>query len=121
MRSCALKLRAGQDVAAAKSADVLVALGKERRGAPLAHVGLAALAVVSARTYADHALVGALDRARAALPEGALLERLLVQEMRAALLAALDDVEGAALVRDDAARIAEAAGWASAARTLRGG
>jgi hypothetical protein len=121
MRSCALKIRAGHDVAAAKSADVLVALRKERRGAPLAHVGLAALAVVSGRTYADHALVGALDRARAGLPEGAVLERLLVEEMRAALLSALDDAEGAALVRDEAAKIAEAAGWSSAARLLRGG
>ncbi|MBN8616857.1 MAG: hypothetical protein J0L92_40110, partial [Deltaproteobacteria bacterium] len=119
VRACALKLRAGHDVSAAKIADVLVALGKERRSIPIAQVGLAALAVVSARTYADHALLPALERARAALPAGAVIERVLVEEMRASLLAALDDVEAAALARDDAAHLAEQTGWLSAARLLR--
>ncbi len=119
VRTCALKLRAGHDVAAAKTADALIALGKERKGLPLVQVGLAALAVVSARTYADHAMLSALDRARSAVPEGAILERVLVEEMRASMLGALSDAEAAALARDDAAQLAERTGWLSAARLLR--
>ncbi|MBX7196203.1 MAG: AAA family ATPase, partial [Sandaracinaceae bacterium] len=119
MRSCMLKIRAGHDVAAAKSADALVSLGRERSSATIVHVGLAALAVVSARTYPDHALLAAIERARAALPEGAVLERVFVEELRGALLAALDEAEAAAIARDDAARLAEAAGWVSTARLVR--
>jgi hypothetical protein len=121
MRSCALKLRAGEDVAAAKTADALIEREPERRGLPWVSVGLAARAVVSARAHADPALVETLERARAALPRGAVLERLLVGEMRAHLLEALEDLVGAALARDDAAELADAAGWRSAARQLRGG
>ncbi len=120
MRSVVLKLSAGRDVAAAKAADALLALGRERRSVTLTQVGLAAQAVVSARTYPDRALLATIERAQAAIPDGALLERALLEEMRAGLLGAVDDPEGAALARDDAARIAEGAGWTSYARVLRG-
>jgi hypothetical protein len=119
VRSMVLKLRAGRDVAAAKSADLVSALARDRRSAVLHHLTQCARAVISSRTYPDPDAQGAFERASEGMPASALLERAFVAEMRAAALAALGDVEAAALARDDAAILAEAAGWASYARLLR--
>jgi tRNA A-37 threonylcarbamoyl transferase component Bud32 len=119
MRSMILKLRAGRDVSAAKTAEALQEISRQRKSAVLQRLALCARSVVGCRTYPDPGALAAFERAAAGIPEEALLERAFAMEMRAAELAALGDPEGAALARDDAATIAETAGWASYARLLR--
>ncbi|GAB4116159.1 MAG: hypothetical protein OHK0013_49990 [Sandaracinaceae bacterium] len=119
LRSMVLKLRAGRDVSAAKAADVVSTLARERHSSVLHHLAQCARAVVAARTYPDPGALAGFERALEGLPATASLERAFVAEMRAAALAAFGDAEGAALARDDAATIAEAAGWVSYARLLR--
>ncbi len=119
VRSMVLKLRAAKDVAAAKAADAVMSLGRARRSEVLHQLALCARAVVAARTYPDAAALSVFARALESIPLRALVERALVAEMRASAFVAIGEPESAALARDDAATLAESAGWSSYARLLR--